>query len=104
MFRFIALLLVASAAFVTPVQAAPPSLRDSEAREVWRFIYGKCTDKRVSSLVLLDRMKALEKARNLGLERVRVLDLEAPVDFAVDPGRLTLVVTPTGIVTRAFCR
>ena len=91
-----ALLYLAGPALAAQAGPAPP--------DPWSYRFHPCADSEVASLVGKPREDALARIKSLNIKTVRVLEPHAPVLTAPDPQRLTVVIAPNGIVTRAFCR
>jgi len=58
----------------------------------------------MQTLVGLEREAAFKKVGEMRLMMVRVLHWRQPVNYEVVPERLTLVMSDTGQVVKAFCR
>jgi hypothetical protein len=70
----------------------------------WSYRYHACADSEVKDLVGKPREQALARVKDMNLKTLRVLAPDTRVATAPDPQRLTIVIAPNGIVTRAFCR
>ena len=70
----------------------------------WSYRYHACADSEVKALVGKPREEALAQVKDMNLKTLRVLAPDTRVLTAPDPQRLTIVIAPNGIVTRAFCR
>ena len=70
----------------------------------WSYRYHPCSDAEVAPLVGKPREDALAQIKGMNIKSMRVLAPDTRVLTAPDPQRLTVVIAPNGIVTRAFCR
>ena len=96
-----ALVLCAAGLAVRPTLAAQPL---PPPPDPWSYRYHPCADSEVKGLVGKPREQALAEIKGMKMKTVRVLAPSTPVLTAPDPERLTVVIAPNGIVTRAFCR
>lgn len=91
-----ALCLGAAPAFAAQALSPPP--------DPWSYRYHPCADAEVAPLAGLPREDALARIKGMNIKTMRVLAPDTRVLTAADPQRLTVVIAPNGIVTRAFCR
>ena len=70
----------------------------------WSYRYHACADKEVADLVGKPREEALARIKDMNLRTLRVLAPDSRVLTGANPQRLTVVIAPNGVVTRAFCR
>jgi len=76
----------------------------SPPADPWSYRYHACADSEVKDLVGKPREEALARVKGMNLKTLRVLAPDTRVLTAPDPQRLTIVIAPNGIVSRAFCR
>lgn len=90
------LCLGSAPSFAAQALPAPP--------DPWSYRYHACADSEVAPLVGMQREDALAQIKGMNIKTMRVLAPDTRVLTAPDPQRLTVVIAPNGIVTRAFCR
>jgi hypothetical protein len=78
-------------------QALPPP------PDPWAGHYHSCSDAEVGALVGKPREVALAQIKGMNIKVTRVLAPDSRVLSAPDLQRLTVIIAPNGIVTRAFC-
>jgi hypothetical protein len=84
--------------------SADTALAMNDASKPFSFRFTPCRDQEVGRFVGQDKSVALSEMRTGRFRLFRLLSFDAPVNFEVEPDRLTLVVNDNGQVIRAFCR
>jgi hypothetical protein len=89
---------------VNPYAATPPPTNVGSSMRPFAHKFQACRDKTMQTLVGLQREAAFKKVGEMRLMMVRVIHWRQPVNYEVVPERLTLVMSDTGQVVKAFCR